>query len=344
MGNVENKISTRKHRWNEFLKLDGHQSFIHLIYITDQEMPVPLPNPENKQARIEYAWAMYLRRLEQIQWLEDDAIPFINPYTGTELFAEAFGCQVHRPTDNNPFAKPLISSPGEVEKIKVPSVNCPPLTLVFEIADELRRRAGPEAVMRMVDIQSPMDIAALIWDKNTFYTALIETPEAVLELAAKVKLLLVSFLDEWFNHYGCEFIAHFPEYYFSQGITLSEDEIGAVNPRMFEKYYLPELVELSEHFGGMGMHCCANAHHQWASIKKIPGLKMLNLVQPKEILDEAHAYFADYCAQMQGWQMEWELSRGPEQFPERAHLVLTSTVTTHEEALKKAEIFHHCFS
>ncbi len=94
---------------------------------------------------------------------------------------------------------------------------------------------------RMPDIQSPMDIAALIWVKSDFYIAMIEEPEAVRELAEKVRCLLTAFLDEWFRRYGTGYVAHFPTYWMEGGLTLSEDEVGAVNPAMFDTFFLPEL-------------------------------------------------------------------------------------------------------
>ena len=155
-----------------------------------------------------------------------------------------------------------------------------------DIADELRRRAGPDALMRLIDVQSPMDIAALVWDKNTFYAALIESPAAVKELAGRVKELLVAFLDRWFARYGGAFMAHYPQYYMSRGLTLSEDEVGAVSPEMFDALFLPELADLSARYDGLGMHCCANARHQWEGFKRIPDLRLLNLVQPMEVCAE----------------------------------------------------------
>lgn len=336
-------IADRIDRWCQFLDIGSRQRFIHLITCNEGVPDRPLPNPENKSARIEWAWDMYRRRLDQVQWLDDDSLPYLDPYTGTEIFAEAFGCPVNHPVDNNPFALPIIHDARDVAHIKVPDIDIPPLAILFEIADALRQRADEGVLMRLIDIQSPMDIAALIWDKNSFYPALSETPEAVMVLASKVRQLLVAFLEEWFARYGCDFIAHYPDYYFPQGITLSEDEVGSVSAGMFETYFLPELNELSDHFGGIGMHCCANARHQWDNFKKIKGLHMLNLNQPEEILHEAHGFFADHVAQIHDWSNAWDLSRGSQQFPEHAHIVLRSTVNTRDEAVERAELFWKSF-
>ena len=62
------------------------------------------------------------------------------------------------------------------------------------------------------------------------------------------------------------------------GLWVSNDECGSISNAYFEEFCLPELVRLSEHFGGMGMHCCARADHQFNSFKKIPGFYAYNHV------------------------------------------------------------------
>lgn len=255
-------IAERKQRWREFLDMTGPPGHVFLIRYNEGGPERPLPHPDKKRERIEWAWDMYLRHLSRMEWLDDDSIPCLEVYTGVEIFAEAFGCSVHRPDTDMPFALPLIHDAAEVSRLKVLDLDTPPLPMLFEMADELRKRAGGDTLLRIVDIQSPMDIAALIWDKNIFYSALIESPEAVKELSSKVMELLIAFLDEWFSRYGEEFIAHYPDYYMPKGMTLSEDEVGAVDEEMFVEFFLPELVHLSERYGGIGIHCCATARHQ----------------------------------------------------------------------------------
>ena len=218
-------VEQRKQRWCDFYDMAKPPQHLFLFYYNDGTTPgMPAPYPENKQERIDWAWDNYERQLKRIEWLDDDWVPYANVYTGTEIFAEAFGCGVHRPENNNPCAIPMITKASEVSKLEVPGLDSPPLAMLFDMADELHRRGGPGTTLKMVDIQSPMDIAAQIWDKNTFYLGIIESPEAIKELAAKTNQLLTAFLDEWFSRYGDAFVAHYPEYYFPRGITLSEDD------------------------------------------------------------------------------------------------------------------------
>lgn len=331
-------INARKQRWNDFLDINSGMKHVYTIqiYSEDQQSSRPNPWPELKNERIEWAWKKYNIMLENSRWLSDDSVPFLDIYSGTEIFAEAFGCNIHRPADNMPFAKPLVQNAAQASRLKTPELSSTPLTILFDIADELRRRAGPGTLVRLPDIQSPMDIAALIWDKNDFYIALLEEKEAVLELVHKIYELLTAFLDEWFSRYGREFMAHHPDYYMSSGITLSEDEIGVVNSDMFATLFLPELTELSERYGQIGIHCCANADHQWEQLKKVPNLRLLNLYRDVETLKSAYEFFADHTAQLHNWFGDGAPWTYPMQHP-RAHVAFCIGVGSKREAAETAE-------
>ena len=147
---------------------DTPHRYLFLVRDTPEgSTPRPLPLPNRAAKMLEWTWQNYCQMRERVEWLADDALPYLNMLTGTELFAESFGCQVHRPEDQMPAARPLVFSAAQAAKLKVPAIDAPPLKRDFDMADELRRRAGSGAPFRTVDVQSPMDIAALIWDKMT---------------------------------------------------------------------------------------------------------------------------------------------------------------------------------
>ena len=257
----------------------------------------PWPYPENIDARVEWSLAAYRAQVAALDDPDDDRVPYLDPYTGTEIFAEAFGCRVHKPGDNMPFALPLITDARGVKNLRIPKPEYSSLSLLFEIADRLRA-AEPDAVMKLPDIQSAFDVAALIWEKSDFYASMHEEPSAVKELAAMAEELIINFIDAWFKRYGTEFVAHYPDYYMPYGVTLSEDEAGAISPAMFEEFCLDSLNRLSERYGMLGMHCCADSEHQWENFKKIRGLVLLNLGQPDAVIQRAYKFFGDACAQM----------------------------------------------
>lgn len=336
-----NSITARKDRWSAFYEMDGRKRFMAAVEIDGENDAQPQLWPGKKHERIDWVLRKYDLLYERAQWLDDDTVPYLDMVTGTEIFAEAFGCTVHRPEDGMPFARPLVRSATEAGRLCVPDLDGSTLSLLFEIANEARSRAGADAVVKLPDIQSPMDIAALIWDKNDFYAAMIEEPEAVRELAAKVAVLLTAFLDRWFARYGKDFVAHFPYYYMPGGLSLSEDEIGSVSPAAFREFFLPELAMLSERYGGLGMHCCANSRHQWDNFKRLPGLRLINFCQPGAVLNDAVQFFAGHTAQEHigspdgrqyfGGRPVWEW---PAAAPEGVHMVLTAAARTKAEAVE----------
>lgn len=325
-------ITDRLTRWNSFVERRSVPFMFHVNFplpeAEAQLPPAPPLWPDQSRERIERRWAEYEIMCKKAELVDDDRVPYLNNMTGTEIFAEAFGCRVHRPDDTNPFALPLLHTAGEADSITTPDLSTSSLAYLFDIGDELYRRGGPDAVMKPVDVQSPMDIVALIWGKEDLFCAMVETPDAVKALADKVRALIVAFFDEWFKRYGTTFIAHYPDYVMHGGITMSVDEVGALNPEMFREFFRDELVSLADHFGGIGIHCCADARHQWGNFRELPGLKVMNHNAPptrnaREYLLDAVRFYGDKVAQVPvGWTPDSAPVTWPAQFPEGARVVL----------------------
>ncbi len=325
-------LSARIERWRVLYDRESKTRFLFTIALPPEE-PRPLFWPSLRRERVAWAWNQYQRQCERMAWLDDDSLPYLDMRTGTEIFAEAFGCAVHRPEDNMPFAHPLITSARDVARLRVPELRDTPLMYLFEMADELRERAGEDALVKMVDVQSPLDIAALIWDKNDFYCAFVEEPEAVKALAEMVAQLLTAFLDAWFARYGRAHIAHYPSYYMPDGLTLSEDEVGVVNADIFAEFFLPELERLSLRYGALGMHCCAHARHQWQQFLRIPNLRVLNLVQHPEVIAAAYPFFAASTVQMHTcYYGEGDPWTWPAQLPADARVIIDVPADTPQQA------------
>ncbi len=329
-------VENRKKAWKDFYA--GERNM--LVSIQRDYGFRPWPFPENRKERIEYALDMYRAQMDALEWLDDDRVPYLSPYSGTEIFARAFGCQVHKPENDMPFALPMIHSSEEVAKLKVPSLEAESLQEIFSIADALHQ-AEPDAVMALPDIQSPLDIAALIWEKSDFFAAMLEEPEAIMEVVSMAQQLLCDFLDEWFSRYGTEFISHYPDYYMPCGVTMSEDEVGTISSSMFEEFSLEGINALSKRYGGVGIHCCANSSHQWGSFAKIQDLKMVNLVQPPEVLEKAYPFFKNICGQMNGFlqieSVEGTLRTNTMGLSKDARIVLQGFAHSKEEAIAMAK-------
>lgn len=242
----------------------------------------------------------YNRSIDLLENVPHDGVPFASLGTGTHIYAAAFGCRVNIFKESNPCALPLVKSAEEADKILIPDIwKSPSLYRIFELAHEVRKKLGVDVYLGPPDMQSGFDTAALIWDKTSFYCALMMEDEqpAAMRLVEKCAMLfkefLIAFRKEFPNCIPC----HCPGVWTppEMGPWLSNDECGAFNVETFETFCLPELIDLSKTFGGLGMHCCANAEHQFESFKKIPGFYAFNRV-----------------AATQGWQTILDSLSGPD--------------------------------
>jgi hypothetical protein len=278
--------------------------------------------------------------MARLDWLDDHRVPCVNGlgvFTGTEIFAEAFGCRVHYPEDNMPYALPCVFNAHEAENIKLPHWSRTPVAELFAAAEALKAEYGGEAVFKLPDMQSPMDVAALIWEKADFYMARLDTPEVVKGLSAKVLSFQTAFLDDWFAAFGADFIAHYPDYYMPHGITLSVDEVGAVGCEMFDTFFLPELENLSARYGLMGIHCCADSQRHWPGFARVPNLALLNLCQANFELIDGVTFFAPITTQMYGYSVTLDQKSDLSGIPVGARTVVEAHAETKDDALRLAD-------
>lgn len=228
----------------------------------------------------------YRRRLEFLDEVEHDGVPLAPVVTATHIYAAAFGCEVADMKDSLPMALYKVHSAAEADALQVPDLwSCPTLVRPFELARAVLDELGKDAPIGVPDMQSGFDIACQIWDKTDLYCAMTEEEgaKAVKRLTEKCGTLLTRFLQAWRQEFPTSSPDHCPGNWCPPelGPWVSNDECGAMNVSMFEEFCLPELVEMSHTFGGFGMHCCADAEHQFESFKKIPNFYAFNRVQAR---------------------------------------------------------------
>jgi len=329
-------INTRIERWKQLYQPNtGKRVVRFIINYPATGIKSPFLSPEHKHDRTEWAKQNYNWELKNSELYDDDNLPCLFPFTGTEIFAECFGCRVVRPNNNMPFALPVVFNSAGAAGLNVPKLEDTPLMLLFEITDDLRAFAGDDAFIRLPDVQCPIDVAALIWDKNDFFPSMIDEPGAVLDLAHKVKELQIAFFDEWFRRYGTTYIAHFPNYYMEGGITMSADEIGCVSPQMFRDLMADEINDLSRRYGGVGIHTCADSINQWDNLKQIEGLRLINIHRDWDQMLKSFEFFKDVCVQMPYSSDNRNID--PEDLPETGRFILPLNARDSDHAKELAD-------
>ncbi len=221
----------------------------------------------------------YEAELKRLDELPDDKAPYIDLCRNTGIFPAAFGCELHTYDGGGAAAaRPCVFSSEDLKLLPKPSLDAPTLRRTLELAEALVERAGPDIAISVPDIQSSFGIAAIIWEKSSMMISMMTEPEAIKDLVAQTHELLKLFLLEFKRIVPNCSMCHCPSMWVPAelGCHLSEDEIGIISLDMFEEFCLPHLIDLSETFGGLWMHCCADADHQYVGIAKIPNLRGLN--------------------------------------------------------------------
>ncbi len=227
----------------------------------------------------------YRRKMASLERVQDDSVSVAKLSTGTQLFAHAFGCKIHIPPDSMPCALPMVNSAAEADKLEMPDIwKTPCLYRVFELGRAVQQELGKDVDLGICDMQTGFDIASLIWEKSDLLGSMILEPEAVKRLSDKCALLLKTFLIELRREFPAMSPCHCPGNWVPPelGPWVSADEVGVMSPEMFEEFCLPELNDLSDTFGGLGMHCCADAEHQFPGFNKIRNFYAFNRVQARQ--------------------------------------------------------------
>ncbi|MCP4752377.1 MAG: hypothetical protein GY866_15900 [Proteobacteria bacterium] len=219
--------------------------------------------------------------LMQRFWSKDDFVSHLQPQMGVGVFASAFGCEVKFPWDQMPWSYPIIKSgdeAGKVYNLKPPGVRDGLLGDILEFAKLFDERADHRYPIAMTDLQGPMDTAYLVWDSNDFMLAMYDHPKEVHHLMRLCTDLIIKFVKEFRTQVQEMVPAHFPPAYLpdGMGITVSEDVLAVLSPKLYEEFSLPYLNELSEEFGGIVIHSCGNFEHQLDVLAKVHNLRALN--------------------------------------------------------------------
>jgi hypothetical protein len=281
----------------------------------------------------------YEDQVAHIEAVGSDDVPVAKLGTGTHIYAAAFGSPVKTFEDDNPCALPFLKTAEEADRIEIPDISASPtLARVFELGHKVREKLGPDAYLGPCDMQTGFDTACLIWDKTELYCAMMidEEREAVKRLADKCAVLFKNMLTELRREFPNMSPLHCPGTWCPPelGPWLSNDECGAVSKEVFEEYMLPEIVDLAETFGSIGMHCCADAEHQFESFTKIPSFYGFNRVQAQKgwlpILD--HLAGPGSPTHVIDWISDEDIESLLEQAPEGTRFIFQRTIDDVDEA------------
>jgi len=194
----------------------------------------------------------------------------------TILFPLALGCTPCYTSEGKLWIEKLITDPAQATDFTVPDIH-------EGFAGEVLRRYRatrdeyPDASIGMPDIQSPLGVAELLWDES-FYTAMLDEPEAVHAVLEKTTDFIIKFIQEVQRIVGpclkpCAWPGIWSE---GPGTMVADDTMSLVSPAMHAEFSLPYLNRMAAACGPLYYHSCTWREPYFANVKAVENVKAYN--------------------------------------------------------------------
>jgi hypothetical protein len=221
----------------------------------------------------------YVEEKLKLDWTDD--LPFLEPWIGTGVFANAFGCEYHFRDDNAPHVRYRYHKIDELRDIDYPDWRQSPImSMVLDCIDCFRQRTRDGLPIALTDTQSPFDTATLVLEAAEFFTACYAEPEIVAEFLNKIADLIVEFSEVQRERIGPNLFAQpghlMPSFVGGPGISISDDNLAVSSPQVNRRFALPMNERLAVHFGGLAIHSCGVWTHTIAMLRDYQNLTAID--------------------------------------------------------------------
>src|SRR5665647_1006931 len=162
-----------------------------------------------------------------------DYVPYLDPFEGVTVLAEAFGCPVEVPKNGDPMVRsPIIKDLRDVYSIKKPSKENEVYKKIFNTLDYFQKETEFKIPVGATDPQGPLNVASLIVDNNSFLVACITNKKEIHHLLNIVTEAFIEFYSMQYNLLkNPAFPVHsFPLVNSNDGISISDDEAILLSP------------------------------------------------------------------------------------------------------------------
>lgn len=202
-----------------------------------------------------------------------DHLPFLEPWYGTGVYANMYGCEYVWRDGEAPAVHYRYHRVDEVVGLPQPRWEDSPIAqLVLETLRYFKSRVGDAVPMVWTDTQSASDTATLILDACEVFSACLLEPEKIEGFFRQINSLIIEFSRVQAEIIGEAGVS--PGHIFLsggefRGMSISDDNLAVSSPAVNERFNLPLDEEIGRAMGGVAIHSCGNYAHTMA---KIPAL------------------------------------------------------------------------
>jgi hypothetical protein len=202
-----------------------------------------------------------------------DHFPVLEPWFGTGLFANIFGCPYVWREGSAPAVHYRYHAMEEVRGVGKPNWEGSEIArLVLDTIRYFKARTGDAIPINWADTQSAHDTATLILDASEVFTACLAEPELIMEFMRAINASIVEFSRVQSDEIG-DALMRPGHIMLSQpafrGMSISDDNLAVGSPHVNCAFNLPLDEEIGQAMGGVAIHSCGAYAHTMPHIARL---------------------------------------------------------------------------
>ena len=209
-----------------------------------------------------------------------DVPNFLEPWYGIGTIASAFGAQYIWNAGQAPAVEPPFESVNEaMETLVKPLVDTQigshTLAMIDYFIDETEGRIP----MSLTDTQSPLNVACNVVDTSRLLMEMLDKPDDVAAFLRQIAQLIDAFTQVQMDAIGEMTV--WPGHGFAsswgfEGLGVSDDGAVMIGDKQYLDVVAPAVQFLSGRYDGWAFHSCGDWSDKIETIKKVPGLRMVD--------------------------------------------------------------------
>jgi hypothetical protein len=218
------------------------------------------------------------QRVRQGFW--DDRIMSLHPIgDATGWMTEVFGGKTAWFPNRPPYPHHVITEAKDIDKL------CPDFdkSELYQAAltqmRYYRKIVGDKIPIGPPDLQSPIDIASMIFDYTQLIYAMMDEPERVHSLMRMITDASIRACHE-FRKEMTDYSMGLFSWWLPRGIFMSDDLQAVLNAELYREFAVPYNEILAKEFGGLALHSCGRIIQNIENVSGTQGLFAFNTHDP----------------------------------------------------------------
>jgi len=211
---------------------------------------------------------------------ENDWLPYLEPWHGIGVFAEAFGCPFLWSETDAPWTRTIISDIEGLRRLEKPDIGkSEMLRMVLDTTEYFNEQTRGEIHIAPTDTQGPLSTMSLVcdvtwmlmeaWDyPEDFHRALGMITDLIIEFTIMQQSLCARPTAPGHTMWS-------PDSF--NGVSLSDDMLAMVGADFYREFGLPYDRKIAQALGGVGIHSCGRWAQNFSVVQEIENITMVDL-------------------------------------------------------------------